>query len=168
MANVEEESTFVFIKTKESAVPNAEEYDLIRKAMDIKNVGNDCFNRKNYIKAVKKYDKAIDILAGLDVNKCARELAICYQNRSTANEKMKKIIVSIQDATNAIAADPTYGKAYYRRASAHMSQNKIYCAMQDIIWACCLDRFRNKVYNKMAADINARFGELFFAIRYLI
>lgn len=160
-APTETSDPFVFIKPRETAVPNAEEFDVIREAMSNKAAGNEYFNGKNYIKAVTEYDKAINLLAELDVKKCARELAICFQNRSAANEKMRKFIVSVQDATNAIDADHTYGKGYYRRASAYLSQNRMYCALQDIIWSCILDRFRNPVCNKMMADINDKFGEFY-------
>lgn len=160
---IETSDPFVFIKPKVSAVPNAEEFDVIREAMSNKATGNEYFNGKNYIKAVEEYDKAIHLLVEFDVKKCARELAICYQNRSAANEKMRKFIVSVQDATYAIDADHTYGKGYYRRASAYMSQNKLYCALQDIIWACILDRFRNKVWIKMMTDINDKFGEFYLS-----
>lgn len=78
-------------------------------ACEAKAFSNASFLDKNHIKTVDEYDKAINMLAGLYETKFSPELA---------DEKMRTFIISIQDASNAIAADRTYAIGYCRWASA--------------------------------------------------
>lgn len=153
---------FVFIEINEDANPSAkfdgDEYSTFQTAIGIKNQGNDEFKTRDYQKAVKAYGDAITLLLSLGAVKCGHELAICYENRAAAYEHLNKFSLVIEDATKAIEADNTYAKAYFRRSRGHIVQKKPYSALEDIVWACILERFRNEAYNKMAADINAKFG----------
>lgn len=158
--NLATNEAFVFIQINENANPSAkfdgDEYLTFQAAIGIKNEANDDFKTQDYQKAVKAYGDTIALMLSLDVDKCSRDLAICYQNRAAAYEHLNKLPFMVEDATKAIEADKTYAKAYYRRARGHMLQEKPYSALEDILLACILERFRNDTYNKMAASIIAQ------------
>lgn len=151
---------FVFFTLKQIDVADREEESKIRAAVQMKEDGNKHFVDKNYEKAIEAYDAAIDALNQLDIETCRRELAICHQNRAYVHETLRKYSLVIEDATKAIEIDETYAKAYFRRARAHIVENKIYSAFQDVMWACILQKFKNKVYNQMAIKMNSKFGKL--------
>lgn len=132
---------------------------MFETAIRIKNQGNDEFKTGDYKKAIQAYGEAVNLLGTLDAEKCGSELAICYQNRAAAYEKLRKISMMIADATKAIEADNTYAKGYYRRARGYIIEKKLYAALQDAVWACIFDRFRAEKFRKMAADLNSRFGK---------
>lgn len=154
---------FVFINMGE-VNPNGkfdgEEQSLYQNAIHIQNMGHDELAAKNFAKAIEVYGDAVVILQSLDVAKCCRELAICYQGQAEAYEHSNELGLVIETATKAIEVDATYAKAYFRRACGYMAQKKSYLALEDIVWACVLNRFGNDTYNKMAADINAQHGKL--------
>lgn len=133
-------------------------------AIKIKNAGNVHFQTKKFDEAIALYTKAIAKLQGIDDKTCTRELAICYQNRAASYEHKKKFDQSAADATKAIELNELYAKAYFRRAKAYIGRKKLYHALQDIVQACILEKFRNKSYNKIAADINSQFGKRLFCM----
>jgi tetratricopeptide (TPR) repeat protein len=167
--NLATNEPFVFIQIKEDTNPSeqfdGDEYSVYQTAIRIKNEGNDDFRSQDFKKAAQAYGDAIALLLSLDVEKCGRDLAICYQNRAAAYEHLRKIMSMIDDATKAIEADKTYAKGYFRRARGYVIEKKFYLALQDIVWACILDRFHTVEYNKMAATLNSPFGKLY--IRHL-
>lgn len=155
---------FVFIKIHQGEKVLSDDGNRkILEAIKIKDEGNDHFHTKNYGKAKGLYDAAVNTLKLLDVKKCARQLAICYQNRASAYEQLRDAPSMIQDAAKAIETDETYAKGYYRRARGFIMERKFYGAFQDVMWACILERFTNEAYNKMAADMNARFSKHLFS-----
>lgn len=125
---------------------------------------NNSIQQKEYYDAIAVYTEAISKLQGTNDPKCIRAIANCYQNRAAAYEELKMYDHVVADATRAIDMNELYAKAYYRRSNAYVGQNKFYSALQDIVHACVLEKFRNKTYNRIAADINARFGKYFFYI----
>lgn len=149
---------FVFFTLKENEAGDGEGKSELRAAMQIKDDGNKYFAEANYEKAIEAYGAAIDVLNELDIDKCRRQLAICYQNCAYVYETLRKYSLVIENATKAIEIDETYAKAYFRRARAYVVEKKIYSAFQDVMWASILQKFKNKEYNKMAVQMNSKFG----------
>lgn len=77
---------------------------------------------KIYDKAIDFYTKAIDIDSSN---------AVYYANRSLANLRTELFGSALSDAQNSVQKDPSYLKAYYRRAAAHMSLGKFKLALSD-------------------------------------
>lgn len=57
--------------------------------------------------------------------------AIYYSNRAAAHIKTESYGIAIKDATEAIALDKTYCKAYYRRGSANLALAHYKVALKD-------------------------------------
>lgn len=72
--------------------------------------------------AVMLYTKAIELWP----------TAIFYGNRAFAYLKMENYGLAISDSDEALALDPSYLKAYYRRASANMALGKYKAALKDL------------------------------------
>lgn len=70
--------------------------------------------------AVKEYTNAIE----LNIPD-KRKMAIYYANRAFANLKMENYGFAIADSEEAIKADPTYAKGYFRKASALLAIGKL-------------------------------------------
>lgn len=68
------------------------------------------------------YTKAIEI----DPNN-----SIYYANRSLANLRCENFGYALNDSVMSVKSDPSYLKAYYRRAAAHMSLGKFKLALSD-------------------------------------
>lgn len=81
------------------------------------------FTGQEYEKSIELYTKAIE----LDDNN-----AVYLANRSFAYLRQESFGYALQDAMAAIKADPTYVKAYYRRAAAQMSLGKFKQAFSDL------------------------------------
>lgn len=71
-------------------------------------------------KAIEEYTKAIECNVS-----DKRKLAIYYSNRAFANLKLENYGFAISDSEEAIKADPTYAKAYYRKASSLFAISKL-------------------------------------------
>lgn len=91
----------------------------IKQAEDFKAKGNDYLKKNQLDLAVEAYTKAIEFNIP-----DKRKLAIYYANRSHANLKMENYGFAITDGEEAIKADPTYAKGYYRKASALLAIGK--------------------------------------------
>lgn len=149
---------FVFFPTVKP-IRKTEESAMIRDALVFKDIGNEYFQEKNFYDAIANYNKAISKMEKMGIQSNFLELALCYQNRAAAYEQMKQIESSIMAATKAIEIDETYAKAYYRRAKCFIEQKKMYCALQDMVQACILEKFKNKMYNNIAAELNTKFSK---------
>jgi serine/threonine-protein phosphatase 5 len=93
--------------------------EAIRQAEDHKNKGNDYLKKNQLDLAIQEYTKALE----LNVPD-KRKLAIYYANRAYANLKMENYGFAITDGEEAIKADPTYAKGYFRKASALLAIGK--------------------------------------------
>ncbi|KAK4964367.1 Palmitoyl-protein thioesterase 1 [Elasticomyces elasticus] len=85
----------------------------VDEAIEAKNKGNEAFKANDWPKAIEYYTKAIELND--------KEPSF-YTNRaqaSGANIKLEAYGYTIADATKAIELDPSFVKAYYRRAVAN-------------------------------------------------
>lgn len=157
---------FVFLPNEESAPESdlgAEDNATLQSAIEAKDSGNKLFLGRLYDDAVAKYTEGISLLNGTDDKLCLQELAICYQERATAYEKLKMFDNALVDATTAIDLNEMYSRAYFRRCNIFREQQKFYCALQDIIQACILENFSIKAYNKLVAELNTQISKCFFS-----
>ena len=77
----------------------------------MKGAGNNAFRDQKYTEACDFYTNALKVDP---LNASANSKIYC--NRATVNYKLGQIENSIKDCTSAIELDPTYLKAYLRRA----------------------------------------------------
>ena len=90
-------------------------YRKIKEFEEKREGGNNAFKEKEYEQAIELWTVCIDMDP---TNKAAAKL---YCNRATANSKIKKNELAVDDATKAINLDPFYSKAYMRRADSNYS-----------------------------------------------
>eukprot|EP00090_Calanus_glacialis_P042689 TRINITY_DN7568_c0_g1_i1.p1 TRINITY_DN7568_c0_g1~~TRINITY_DN7568_c0_g1_i1.p1 ORF type:complete len:527 (-),score=139.62 TRINITY_DN7568_c0_g1_i1:104-1630(-) len=85
------------------------------KALDIKVKGNELFKQNDFEKAIELYTEAI--------NTCPPhrqvELAVIYQNRAAANERLEKYEAGLKDCDQSIKLNNRYGKSLDRRSKIH-------------------------------------------------
>ena len=60
----------------------------------------------------------------IELNPDSTKSAIYYSNRAICHIKMDNYGLAISDADLAIKLDPSYAKAYYRKADAHIALDK--------------------------------------------
>lgn len=121
------------------------------EAEKFKALGNDFFNKKQYIPAVENYTKAIDVRqykylflsCRLPHRMTTRFWLFCMETgkngvamdthcaRAFANLKMENFGFTLADSDKALELDPSYIKAYYRKGSAHMVLQKFQDALAD-------------------------------------
>ncbi|XP_011694266.1 PREDICTED: mitochondrial import receptor subunit TOM70-like isoform X2 [Wasmannia auropunctata] len=81
------------------------------------------------------------------------DLAIFYQNRAAANEKLKKYSDVKADCTKALELNPKYMKAFLRRARALEQLEDLEAALDDLNTVRIYEHFSNKTTNAMADEI---------------
>lgn len=87
----------------------------------LKNEGNEWFKLQKYHKAIDSYTQALEF-ARTPVILCNR--ALCYT-------KVELPGAAIVDADEALSIDPSFVKAYYRKATAHIELGKPKEALKD-------------------------------------
>jgi tetratricopeptide (TPR) repeat protein len=81
----------------------------------LKDAGNKQFASGNFEEAVKQYTMAIEITI-------EQPNHIYFANRANAYLEMANFEECIKDCDQAIKIDPTFAKAYYRKAKALVNQ----------------------------------------------
>jgi len=85
------------------------------KALDIKTKGNELFKKNEFEQAIQLYTQAIET--------CPPhrqvEIAVIYQNRAAANERLENISEGILDCDQSVKSNNKYGKALDRRSKLH-------------------------------------------------
>ncbi|MDO8281352.1 MAG: tetratricopeptide repeat protein [Thermodesulfovibrionia bacterium] len=130
------------------------------------------WERKEFVKAIDDYSKAIEIdprhakaysnrgsayesmdkldLAVKDFTKAVEVdpgLSGVYSNRGNVFMKMKRYDDAVRDYDKAIDIDPEYAKAYSNRGVVYSNMGKFDLAVQDYTKAIELDRWSGKAYN---------------------
>lgn len=93
------------------------------EAEDFKNQGNDAFRDSHFQLAYDLYSKAVEADGGKN--------AVYLANRAFAALKLEEYGQVIDDATAALAVDPTFFKAYWRRGVAKFALQKLDEAIED-------------------------------------
>lgn len=84
-------------------------------ATALKEEGNRALHDNHFEQATEYYTQALAL----------HPTAVLYSNRAMAAIKMENYGIAIQDAEEAIALDPGYLKAFYRRGSAKYALGKV-------------------------------------------
>ena len=155
----------------------------MEKAVDIKNLGNEFFQKGDFWEALKCYSEAIELCPLSD----KQELPKFFQNRAAAYENLvitrfilkfsfllfkKKIKKKqrmfekvIEDCTSALQLDPNYSKALTRRAKALESIDKYQEAFEDYTALCILQKFSGSSMasaDRMVKKIGEQMGKEIF------
>ncbi|KAK4294175.1 hypothetical protein Pmani_033180 [Petrolisthes manimaculis] len=96
--------------------------EVLKQAEEFRNVGNECFNNKEYECAIELFTAAIRLNG---------QNATYYGNRSVAYLQTNSYQRALEDATKSLELDPSYTKGYYRRATAYMSLGNFRLALKD-------------------------------------
>ena len=95
----------------------------------LKAEGNTAFAAGKYEKAIELYTRAIDNHSST-MDK--RNLAICLTNRAQCEIKLEQYGLAAADSSAALQKDPTYVKAYYRRAVSNTAMLHHKAALVDL------------------------------------
>lgn len=107
-----------FANNRHADVLNVEPEDdaaKLRLCEEVKNRAKGAFQQKDMLSAEALYGKAITLLESIPNGKVEASL---YSNRSMVRLNLNKVELSLDDAKKCIAVDPTFVKAYYRKAQA--------------------------------------------------
>ncbi|XP_012220416.1 tetratricopeptide repeat protein 1 isoform X2 [Linepithema humile] len=121
--NIEEE-----LKDRDLLLTEPEKETLKCEAENLKQAGNDFFKNNEYTQAISQYTQ------GLRTCPLAysKERSILYANRAAAKAKCQSEKDSaISDCTKAIELNPSYVKAYIRRAQLYEETDKLDEALED-------------------------------------
>lgn len=115
------------LKDRELTLSESEKETLKEEAEKLKNQGNDCFKKGEYLEAVSMYTQ------GLQTCPLAysKERSILYANRAAAKSKLLEREDAISDCAKAIELNPSYVKAYVRRAQMYEETEKFDEALED-------------------------------------
>lgn len=112
---------------QEDIVDKSMEPDAEEKALKLKDEGNQQLVQGHFLQAIGFYSEALEY---------APTNAIILSNRAHVYIKVENYGLAISDATTALASDPTYAKAYYRRGSAHFALTHYKEARKDFRKVC--------------------------------
>ncbi len=117
-------------QTKDATPSNSSGQNLPDQCLELKERGNKALIEGHTIEAVTLYTEALSLLSSPN--------AIILSNRAQAYIKLENYGLAILDASDAITADPSYPKAYYRRGTANFALNKPKDARKDFKMVCKL------------------------------
>uniref|UniRef100_A0A0R3S0N5 TPR_REGION domain-containing protein n=1 Tax=Elaeophora elaphi TaxID=1147741 RepID=A0A0R3S0N5_9BILA len=103
----------------------------MQSSKEVKDKGNEYFKQCSYRKAIEAFTEAINLCPPEYKN----HLAVCYQNRAAAYDRLGDPDRSIIDCTKALELDPLYFKAVVRRAKAYLSLSRPEEALDDLTYA---------------------------------
>ncbi|XP_076249778.1 tetratricopeptide repeat domain 1 [Calliopsis andreniformis] len=115
------------LKDREVTLSESEKEELRNKAERLKNEGNELFKSEQYMEAISVYTQGIQTCP-LAYDK---ERSILYANRAAAKSKCLQKESAIADCTKAIEINPSYVKAYIRRAQLHEEADELDQALED-------------------------------------
>lgn len=114
-------------KTILSKSTEALDTEVAKKYSDLKQEGNQCFAKKDYLKAIELYDQASKVLP-----EGAVEKADLVSNKAACYLLLKRFKDAAKEASNALQLQPNHLKALQRRAKAYESQGLYKQALSDI------------------------------------
>jgi len=105
------------------------ENEPVKSANACKDAGNVEFKRGNYPAAIQHYSQGLDLVSEDDISDTK---SILLTNRANSNFKLSKFEDCIADCTLSIESNPTYSKAFYRRALAYEQLEEFDKAIEDM------------------------------------
>ncbi|XP_059499931.1 protein unc-45 homolog B [Stegostoma tigrinum] len=115
--------------------------------LQLKENGNECFQNKDYDKAIECYTKAIQL------TKDKKVLAVLYRNRAACHLKKESYVPAASDASKAIDVDASDIKALYRRSQALEKLGKLDQAFKDV-QRCATMEPNNKTFQETLRRLN--------------
>ncbi|KAL2741647.1 tetratricopeptide repeat protein 1 [Vespula maculifrons] len=117
-----------FLKEREKNLSEAEKESFKDEAEKLKNEGNIFFKDGEYMKAISLYTQGLQTCPLM----YSKERAILYSNRAAAKIKcLAEKESAILDCTKAVELNPSYVKAYVRRAQLYEETDKLDEALED-------------------------------------
>lgn len=110
-----------------ATAPATDAPPLSAEAADAKAKANEDFKAKRFTKAIAGYTAALALLE----SSTGRDAAILLANRAASHIRVESFGSALLDAGKAVDADPSYVKAYYRRADAALALGRINAALKD-------------------------------------
>ncbi|KAJ3438056.1 RNA polymerase ii-associated protein [Anaeramoeba flamelloides] len=139
-------------KTNEFELPQfLSDQDKLKSANEIKQMGNNFFQKQNYLKAIKYYSKCLKMLP----KHFFYERSIYYSNRALCYIKLSKYNESISDCTNSIRYNYSNIKSWFRKAESLLETNQFDQALQDTKKILNLDP-HNKDVQKLITKIKLK------------
>merc|ERR1712137_1506716 len=97
----------------------SQEQEKLENLINFKNTADTQFKQKSYRGACLNYGNALK----MDIS-AKRWNSILFSNRAAANMYLKQYQEALMDCNSAISKDPTFQRAYLRRARANKALNK--------------------------------------------
>ncbi|KAJ3407550.1 hypothetical protein CcCBS67573_g00680 [Chytriomyces confervae] len=119
----------------QEASQKVSEKDPATLAKEYKTQGNRLFGETKYAEAIEFYTKAIEV---------SSKEAVFYANRAACHANLQNHEATVKDCDAALAIDPRYIKAIYRRAQAYSSMKKLDLALNDYTAICMLEEFKKE------------------------
>ncbi|XP_047352968.1 tetratricopeptide repeat protein 1 [Vespa velutina] len=117
-----------FLEERDKNLSEAEKESFKDEAEKLKNEGNTFFKDGEYMKAISLYTQGLQTCSLM----YSKERAILYSNRAAAKIKcLAEKESAILDCTKAIELNPSYVKAYVRRAQLYEETEKLDEALED-------------------------------------
>uniref|UniRef100_UPI00398EB523 protein unc-45 homolog B isoform X2 n=1 Tax=Pristiophorus japonicus TaxID=55135 RepID=UPI00398EB523 len=116
--------------------------------VQLKEKGNECFQNKDYDKAIEYYTKAIQL------TKEKKVLATLYRNRAACHLKKENYVPAASDASRAIDIDASDIKALFRRSQALEKLGKLDQAFKDV-QRCVTMEPNNKTFQEILRRLNS-------------
>eukprot|EP00457_Paulinella_chromatophora_P002354 gb/GEZN01002358.1/.p1 GENE.gb/GEZN01002358.1/~~gb/GEZN01002358.1/.p1 ORF type:complete len:524 (+),score=96.97 gb/GEZN01002358.1/:610-2181(+) len=108
--------------------PAMQMYKLIKKLTKLKEEGNDAFKNGRLDEAIQKYTSALDEVGD---KSCVDFCSTLYCNRAAAHMKQRKWIEAKRDCDRCLEMNPTYTKAWQRRAQCSTEMEDFDAALRD-------------------------------------
>jgi len=134
---------------------NKDREDVRPSYVRLKEEGNDCFKKADYVAALEHYAKAI----GESPPPPPADLATLYQNRAAVFEKLSDWVQVIHESTAALKLHPKYVKALSRRSKAYRQTGFMEEALEDITAVCVIEAFSSPISIQNADDVLKAIGQ---------
>ncbi|KAF6159156.1 hypothetical protein GIB67_032773 [Kingdonia uniflora] len=101
----------------------------LKKAHELKEEGNKCFQSKDYVGALQHYENALRLTP-----KTHPDRAVFHSNRAACLMQMKPVDYEtvVSECSHALLVQPRFGRALLRRARAFEGLGKFDLALQDV------------------------------------
>ncbi|CAB9526757.1 DnaJ homolog subfamily C member 7 [Seminavis robusta] len=121
-----------------------EQERLFSLAISFKDEGNDQFSAGHIEEARELYSRALTMLSKTTDDKLK---ATCYSNRAAALLTLERYSECVQDCTKAIQLNPSYLKAYVRKAKALKQQGNLHQVAE--VWAQAAEKCPDESAQKL-------------------
>ncbi|KAL8624120.1 hypothetical protein ACOMHN_036123 [Nucella lapillus] len=112
---------------EEDTLPEKELQKRLSDAVEVKTRGNDAFKSGEYHEALQLYSEALELCP----LKYIHQRALMLSNRAACQNREGYYERAVKDSSKSVELDPSYIKAYFRRADAYEKLEKLEEALKD-------------------------------------